>query len=200
MDDLGKAEWGPQLESIMAREAEKCLCLSVLHRMAEQRYSRLNNVIQLPCIVLSTLAGTASVGSTSLFGTSAVAPVIIGGISISVGILSTLGSYFGFARRAEGHRGSYINYGKLHLFLMIELSLPASQRMAANDLLKTMREQVDRLYETSPPVPPAVIKVFKDEHGSEPISKPPETNGLDIVRVYQEEGTPKLKSININIK
>lgn len=195
---MEQVEWNPQLEKILAQEAERCLCYSVLHRLAEQRYSRLNNFIQLPCIILSTLAGTASVGSTSLFGASAAAPVAIGSISIAVGILNTLGSYFGWARRAEGHKGSYINYGKLHRFLMIELSLPPPQRMTASDLLKTMREQIDRLYETSPPVPPEVIKIFKQEHGEDPVARPEETNGLDPVMVYIEERQVK-HPISINI-
>jgi hypothetical protein len=73
-----KVEWNSQLEKILAAEAERCLCYSVLHRLAEQRYSGLNNYIALPCIVLSTLAGTASVGSETLFGGGPLASISIG--------------------------------------------------------------------------------------------------------------------------
>ena len=85
-------DWNSQLETILASEAERCLCYSVLHRLSEQRYSALNNYIALPCIILSTLAGTASVGSETLFGGGAVASIGIGAVSICVGILNTLGS------------------------------------------------------------------------------------------------------------
>lgn len=187
MDELGHVEWNPQLERILASEAERCLCYSVLHRLCEQRYSKLNNYIALPCIVLSTLAGTASVGSSALFGTSPAAPVLIGAVSITVGVLNTMGSYFGWARRAEGHKSSYVQYGKLHRFLMIELSLPPAQRMTASDLLKTMRDQIDRLYETSPAVPPEVVEIFKSEHGDDHISRPEIANGLDPIQVYSQE-------------
>jgi hypothetical protein len=180
-----KVEWNSQLEKILAAEAERCLCYSVLHRLAEQRYSGLNNYIALPCIVLSTLAGTASVGSETLFGGGPLASISIGAVSISVGILNTLGSYFGWARRSEGHRGSSVQYGKVHRFIMIELSLPREQRMTATDLLKTMREQIDRLYETSPPVPPVVIQAFKAQYGDAPnISRPEIANGLDPIEIY----------------
>ena len=200
MEDIGKVDWNPQLEKILAQEAERCLCYSVLHRLCEQRYSKLNNYIALPCIVLSTLAGTASVGSTSLFGSSPAAPMAIGAVSISVGILNTLGSYFGWARRAEGHKASYVQYGKLHRFLMIELSLPPQQRMTASDLLKTMRDQIDRLYETSPAVPPEVIAVFKAEHSEDNISRPEIANGLDPIEVYASAAPrAELKPINITV-
>ena len=192
--DVGKVDWNPQLEKILAQEAERCLCYSVLHRLCEQRYSKLNNYIALPCIVLSTLAGTASVGSTSLFGSSPAAPMAIGAVSISVGILNTLGSYFGWARRAEGHKASYVQYGKLHRFLMIELSLPPQQRMTASDLLKTMRDQIDRLYETSPAVPPEVVAVFKAEHAEDTISRPEIANGLDPIHVYVSPAASEVSS------
>jgi hypothetical protein len=178
-------QWNPQLEKILAAEAERCLCYSVLHRLAELRYAHLNNFIALPCIVLSTLAGTASVGSQTLFGGGAGASVGIGVVSITVGILNTMGSYFGWARRAEGHKASSVQYGKLHRFLMIELSLPQDQRMTANDLLKTMRDQIDRLYETSPDVPPVVVAAFRLQYGDDlKLARPEIANGLDPIHVY----------------
>lgn len=199
MDDLKHVEWNPQLEHVLAQEAERCLCYSVLHRLSEQRYSKLNNYIALPSIVLSTLAGTASVGSATLFGTSPAASVVIGGVSITVGILNTLGSYFGWARRAEGHKSSNVQYGKVHRFLMIELSLPSEQRMTASDLLKTVRDQIDRLYETSPAIPPEVVKVFKSEHSEDHISRPEIANGLDPIEIYAAATTEK-PAIVINVK
>lgn len=187
MEQHAAPNWNDQLERILAHEAERCLCYSVLHRLCEDRYSKLNNYITLPCIVLSTLAGTCSVGSSSLFGDGPVASVAIGGVSILVGILNTLGSYFAFARRSEGHKSSSVQYGKLHRFLMIELSLPRAQRMTANDLLKTMREQIDRLFETSPAIPEQVIKAFKHRYGEETDVKRPEiANGIDPIEIYQE--------------
>lgn len=186
--DQPHIDWNPQLEVILAAEAERCLCYSVLHRLSEQRYSSLNNYIALPCIVLSTLAGTASVGSQTLFGGGAMASISIGAVSITVGILNTLGSYFAWAKRSEGHKGSSVQYGKLHRFLMIELSLPREQRMTATDLLKTMREQIDRLYETSPDVPPVVVDAFKRQYGdNKDISRPEIANGLDPIHIFTPE-------------
>jgi len=179
-----KPTWNPQLEKVLAAEAERCLCYSVLHRIAEERYSYLNNFIALPCIVLSTLAGTASVGSATLFGGGTAAPVGIGAVSISVGVLNTMGSYFGWARRAEAHKTSSVQYGKIHRFLLIELSLPQDQRMTAGDLLKTMRDQIDRLYETSPDVPLPVVRAFKAQYGGSAVARPEIANGLDPVVVY----------------
>ena len=60
--------WSNQLEDLIAGEAEKCRGLSWIHQKAELIASTKNNYIQIPVIVLSTLCGTASVSSQTLFG------------------------------------------------------------------------------------------------------------------------------------
>lgn len=115
------------------------------------------------------------------------------------GYLKHACSYFGWARRAEGHKSSSVQYGKVHRFLMIELSLPAQQRMTAGDLLKTMRDQIDRLYETSPAIPPEIVKDFKAEHKEDHISRPEIANGLDPIEVYVPVSEIHKSSVNVRV-
>lgn len=182
-------KWNSQLEEILSNEAERCLCLSVLHRLCETRYSGLNNYIAIPSIILSTFAGASSIGSASLFPDPMISSVSIGLVSIGVGILNTIGAYFSWARRAEGHKSSSLQYSKLHRFLMIELALPRQSRMVAKDLLKTMRDQIDRLNETSYIIPTIIIDEFKKKYdGHTDVSRPEIANGLDPVVVYRGRG------------
>ena len=67
-DEHPDIHWSNQLEDLIAGEAEKCRGLSWIHQHAEQIASARNNLIQIPVIVLSTLCGTASVSSSTLFG------------------------------------------------------------------------------------------------------------------------------------
>lgn len=155
-------EYNPHLEELIASEAEKALVLRWLHNHAEQQYSRFNTWITLPVITISTLAGTASIGQDSLFGKDGqIAPVVIGLMSLTVSILNVISSFFGWAKRAEGHRISSINYGKIHRWISIELALPREQRVPAKHFLKEIRQQIDRLNETSPAIPQVIIAAFK---------------------------------------
>lgn len=61
-------QYNCHLEELIASEAEKALVLRWLHDRAEKRYSHFNTYIAIPVICISTLAGTASIGSQSLFG------------------------------------------------------------------------------------------------------------------------------------
>ena len=196
-------KWTAQLEKVIASEAEQCLCYSVLHRESEAIYSKYNTYIVLPVIVFSTVAGTLSASSSSLFPDSQYASLGIGALSIGVGILNTVGSFFGWNSRAVQHKVSAITYGKLHRFLMIELSLPRSSRMTAKDLLKTLREQLDRLYEICPAIHESVVDKFKKKHGSDTITKPEICNGLISVKIYDpkadEERLDTPSSVTVKI-
>ena len=75
---------------------------------------------------------------------------------------------------------------------MIELSLPRDERMEAQDMLKVVRDQLDRLHENSPQIPDEIIAKFKKQFGdSTPqLSKPDITNGLDPIQVHKEGQSP----------
>lgn len=180
--------WSVQLETLIAREAEKCRGLAWIHQRAELHQNHRNNIIQIPVIVFSTVAGTASVGSATLFGNqTTLASIAIGGVSILVGIMNTLGSYFSFAKRAEAHRIAYIQYSKLFSQISIEMALPRNERMAPPQILKLIRDSMERLSETTPSPPKAIIAAFKDEFkGIDDIAMPSETNGLEKVVVYSD--------------
>lgn len=186
MDNMGQVSWNSQLERVISDEGERSLCFTWLHSKSEKLYSNYSTYITLPVIILSTLAGAGSIGSSSLFGGSTVANIMIGGISLSVATLNTVASYFSWAKRSEAHKIAATSYAKIYRFILIELALPRSERIAAKDMLKIVREQCDRLSETSPQIPDTVIRMFKQFFGdSTPDVKKPEiTNGLDPIYVH----------------
>jgi hypothetical protein len=195
-DEEHPIEWSSQLEDIIGKEGERCAGLAWLHTKAEIETSTYNTYVQVPVIILSTLAGTASVGSATLFGGSTSASGIgIGLVSIGVGILNTLGGFFAFAKRSESHRIAHLNYSKLATKITIELSLPRQERMKAEILLTYLRETMERLAETTPNCPLNIIKQFNDKYKDEKkIALPVEVNGIHKIEIYREEihlPTPK---------
>lgn len=187
-----KIRWNSQIERIISEQGERALCYSWLHTNSEKMYSSYYNYIALPTIVLSTIAGTASIGSQTLFHDVTASSIGIGAISLAVGVLNTISTHFGWAKRSEAHRQTAVSYSKIHRFILVELSLPRAERMEAADMLKITREQIDRLEETSPQVPESIIKKFKKTFGdtTPQLSKPEITNGLDPIQVYVEGSSP----------
>ena len=180
-------QYNTHLEEVIAAEAEKSLVLRWLHDQSEKRYSKLNTFVAFPVIVISALAGTASIGQESLFGNSDAAPIVIGVMSLAVSVLNVIGNYFSWAKRAEGHRISGINYAKLHRWISIELALPRDQRVPAKHFLKEIREQIDRLNETSPAIPQQSVDAFstKMKNLGSNITLPEICNQIHNVEVYR---------------
>ena len=187
-EDLDAVKWSVQLETYFKETAEKSECLSVLHKHAEGIFSNRKVFLELPCIVLSAVVGFCSVGSGYMFDNNQMLSSITLGVgSLFVSTLQTVNSYFGWSRRAEGHRISAIQYAKQHRFLLIELALPREERMTAGTMLKMIRADYDRLAEISPMLPPESTAYFNSKYPDIRVSKPPEVNGLEPVQIYRDE-------------
>lgn len=187
-EDIAKdINWTQQLELYFKHTGEKAHGLSLLHKRAEQKFTYYRTFIDLPVIVLSSVTGFLSVGSSQMFTDAGLASICLGVASLFVSVLNTTGSYFAWAKRAEGHRISAIQYAKLFRFLAVEMGLPREERMSPHDLLKYTKDQYDRLQEVSPLIPPDILKSFKSEAKKYPdIAKPEESNGLESIVIYSD--------------
>lgn len=184
--------WNSQLEEVIARSGEECRGYAWIHQKSEVIYSRYESLVSIPVIVLSTVGGFLSASSGSVLPSTPEMNMVFGGISVAVGILQTLNSKFGWAKRAEGHRVAYLSYSEMFNFIDVELKLQRSERMNPEDLIKMVRETMKRLASTSPPMPESVLKRFKKQFESEHVSKPAEANGLVKITIYSEENkTPR---------
>lgn len=181
-----KIHWTVKLEEYFSSTGEKAHCLSWIHKQSETMYTNRRTWIDLPVIIGSGVIAFLNAGSQSLFEDPRVSSVALGVGSLAVGILNTMGTYFGWAKRAEGHRISAIHYSKLYRFITVELSLPREERMDPHDFLKYVKDQYDRLQEISPIIPTNVIAAFQKNFAKETeISKPEEANGLEKITVYR---------------
>jgi hypothetical protein len=191
-------EWNTQIEKVISEQGEQCLSYSWLHDRSQKKYNRLDVWVNVPVIVISSVVGSASIGSESLFAGFDKASVILGIFSIFVAILNTLGSYFAWGKRSEGHRISAIQFSKIYNFIKIELSLPRNQRLAIEEFLKLIKEQLERLKEISPQIPDDIINDYKFKFNSYmDVSKPEICNGLSKVEVYSPVLESKRASMEI---
>ena len=202
MSEVGVVSWNDNLEKYFADTGEKANCLSYVHKRAEEIYSHRRTFVDIPVIVISSLTGFLSASSTSLFeGQEKLSSILLGIASLLVSIINTIGTYFAWAKRAESHRLSSIQYARLYRFLAIELNLPRDERMTPTDLLKYCKDAYDRLQEVSPLIPPELITEFKKKFGHQKeIAQPSELNGLEKINVYHEPDTFSIKNPLRNVK
>jgi hypothetical protein len=183
--------WSNQLEQYLKSISEKSMCLSILHKQSEKKYSNKAYYIDLPVIILSTICGSASLSAKSLFGAEneKISSTIIGCLSLGAGLLNTINSYFAYGRRAENHKSSYLQYNKMSRFIMVQLGLPRLERINAKELLKLVNDDYTRLMEMSSNIDNDLINNFKKKYKDfkTKIHFPNECNGLEEVIINNED-------------
>lgn len=183
------------LENLLKATAEECLALRWAHDESQRWTSSWDARFQIPSIILSFLSGTGAVGGTQLLPFDG-GMILVGFISVFVGILGSVQSYLGYARKAEAHRIAALNFERLHRDISIELALPRSERKPADKLLESLRTDIEALSETAPLLPEAVIRKFKTRFTQlGDFNLPPSLNGLDPVLVNSTSAPPLTPSL-----
>jgi hypothetical protein len=187
--------WNVDQEKLMAKWADIAGCYRWLHDRAEKKFSRLNMVMTIPVIILSTLTGTANFAIGSFIAeddavSKRYAQAGIGAVSIFAGILTTLGNFLRYAQGSEAFRVSAIGWGKFQRQIAIEIAIHPNDRMDCMDFLNICRQTLDRLIEQSPQIPDDIIKLFEDEFKHMPdLVKPDICHGLEHTRTFDLKQT-----------
>jgi hypothetical protein len=155
-------EWTVEHEKILIEWADKAMCYRWLHTRANSLYSYLNACYTIPCIIISTLAGTANFAQSRIpLEYQPLFTMVVGGINILGGIISTIQQFLKITQLNEAHRVSSISWDKFYRNIKIELAKHPQERITVSHMLKMSKEEFDRLMETSPTIPDGIISEFK---------------------------------------
>jgi hypothetical protein len=183
--------WNHDLEMVVKRDGEQCQSLYWMHDKASNWAITRNDGIQIPAIILASATGFLS--ATSVL----VPPIAIGAMSLTVGILNTVNSYFKFSQRSEAHRMSAQMYMKAYKIIETELALPIHQREHALKILSDLRETMSRISEIAPPLPTDIISAYNKSFKESSVAKPIIANGLTSITVCLAEPTPDENNYNM---
>jgi hypothetical protein len=193
-----KNKWTRDQEELLAKWADKGLCYRWLHDLSERKYNDLNNKIQIPVIILSTLTGAVNVGINSIFPPNLVTygSFGLGAISISTGILTTIGNFLRFAQNMEGHRVASLQWSKFHRNISAELAIHPDQRQDSVEFFTIKRAELDRLVESAPQIPSDIIRKFEERFKDVNIDKPEICDILEPTYIFE----PGKKRVRIERK
>ena len=152
-------EWDETTESILVTWADQAQCYTWLCYTAHLRYSRLQACFSIPTIIFSTIIGATSF--TNVSGSfQEYLPIVIGGVNITIGILTTIQQYFKISEYNENFRICSRAWDKFARRIELELTRDPSTRESAGLFLKKASEEFERLMETTPSLPIDIVKSF----------------------------------------
>ena len=153
--------WTNEHEMVLAEWGDKAMCYKWLHAKSHGKYRQLNTWYTIPVIVMSTLTGTANFAQDKIpLSFRGYATMIIGGVNILAGIITTIQQFLKITELNESHRVSSIVWDKFYRKIKVELSKHRDERTDVKDFFKSATEEYDRLMETSPVIDKNIIELF----------------------------------------
>lgn len=138
------------------------MCYRWLHSKNTDKYKKLNAFFTVPVIIMSTLTGTANFAYERVpQDMQSYYSMIVGGINILAGIITTIQNFLKISELNESHRVASISWDKFHRKIKLEIAKSPEERSDVDIFLKNCSEEFDRLTETSPDIDESVLKMFK---------------------------------------
>jgi hypothetical protein len=124
--------------------------------------------------------------------------MVIGSISILVGTIGTLDTFFQYAQSCEMHTTAAVNWGNFQRNIEFQMKLHPNERIDAMPFLKMMQNELNRLIEQSPLILDCVLKEFRTTFKDKiDLKKPPIVDGLEHTIVYLDRSTDVLHAVGI---
>lgn len=154
------ADWTDEQEASAQEYADKAGCLRTLHEFAYNHYRRWNMWFAIPSICLSTVAAVLAFTARSYPTASDALMLATGCGGIIVAMMGSIATYLKLAENQEGNRVAHLQWGKFSRNVKLVLAMQRESRPRAKEYLDHIKEEMDRLSETSPIVPPEVVALF----------------------------------------
>uniref|UniRef100_A0A6C0K868 SMODS and SLOG-associating 2TM effector domain-containing protein n=1 Tax=viral metagenome TaxID=1070528 RepID=A0A6C0K868_9ZZZZ len=184
--------WNSAHETLLASIGDKANCMRWMHTQSQIYYDRWNFWLSIPSVTLTALAGATTIGLTQLNPTAQTyITIVVGIVTISTGVLTSINQLIKAPQCSEGHRIASIAYGKLYRVISNELALRRDQRTNAQEFLKVIRVEQDRLEESCPVIHSNIIRRFNEKVESNVTLEKPEIVGeLDHIHVNMSSKPP----------
>ncbi len=162
-----------------------------LHYNAMHHYKNINSRYVYSSIVLSTLAGAGGFSTAGPSDSSKTTMgriqfymgYIIGATNVIIGLINSFQRFGKAAEKTELHASAAMQYSMLYRLIETELNL--SDEHKRNDLVMTVRQEMDRLLSQSPSIPQIIIDDFNKTF-PEISNKPDICNGLGGIPALQK--------------
>jgi hypothetical protein len=152
-----------QQEEVLREFADKAQCYRWLHDHSFQFYSHLYLCFQIPVIFFTTVSGMMAVFSRAYIEESETIMIFVALTNILCALCNTLSAFLKLAELSEAHRMATLAWGKFARNIRIVLSLESTRRPAAQAYIERCKDEIDRLSEFSPSIPPRIQLLFRKE-------------------------------------
>ena len=143
-------KWDRSIERLLQKYCDESKVRENLHRAAYYRYKTLTTLFQLPVIILSAVAGSATFLSKGYPTAEEAITNTTAGVSILVSIISAVASYLQLGETKSKHETAEVSWQHFYNGIKHELNLHRDLRSDPEEYIQDVKTSYDRLFEISP--------------------------------------------------
>jgi len=191
--DLSKKNWKKSDEHLLEEWSDHGKTYRWMHEQGRLKYARRNATFQIPVIILSTITGAANFAQDRVpIDFQGHYSLIVGFLNIIAGVIATIQTFLKVSELLEGHRVASMSWGKYYHNVKTELQKDPDDRENVVDFMKYAKLEYEKLVEQSPPIPPEIIGVLKEQvqKSGVQINLPPIVGVFDKFKVAEPDTGP----------
>ena len=189
-----KDNWTSHTEDLVKQWGERASVYRILHNKCASKYKRWSTLITIPCIALSTIAGSlqfmiAGEQNEGVSGGNETMSLLVGTMNLGIAVMTSLNQFLKLQEKAEAHRVSSMAFGTYYRMISCELAFDRDSRQPADEFTLTAKKQFDTMIENAPEIDSVILEAFKqeiEEKGGVNCSLPDICNGLSGIVVCRE--------------
>lgn len=150
MDDT--KVWLPEEEIYLQELSKLCQILSGKYKIYYEQYKRVEARFKIPSIIISSITGLTSFGSSNFpVEYIHIVSIIVGISSIFIALLNSIEAYMKIGEITAGCSISSTNFQKLKEYIDIELSIPSENRSTSGIMfLRECYTKYERIIDVAP--------------------------------------------------
>jgi len=191
--DLSKKNWKKSDEHLLEEWSDHGKTYRWMHEQGRLKYARRNATFQIPVIILSTITGAANFAQDRVpIDFQGHYSLIVGFLNIIAGVIATIQTFLKVSELLEGHRVASMSWGKYYHNVKTELQKDPEDRDNVIDFMKYAKIEYEKLVEQSPPIPPEIIGVLKEQvqRSGVQINLPPIVGVFDKFKIAEPDTGP----------
>ena len=159
---LNEESWSENMEQIMKMWGEKAAGLRFMHGNASGYWTGLSNNLTITSILITTLASTASLVSTSIEGENKnIVLYVVGVVGLIASLIQSLKKFYNAEEKAAEHGAIAKQFGSFYRFMTLQLGMERSDRMPSDQLSDWALKEYERLQQDALPLGAEQINLYK---------------------------------------
>lgn len=162
-DDMNeRRQWRAEEESLINQWIEESAARVYLHEKSSLSFKKYDHIVTLPIMIITAATGSANVSMAFSQQPSWISNLVTGIFGVGSAVLTAISHYYKFSEMAESHKQTANAWNKMRASMLVQLALPFEERAECRTFMDSIREEMDRLNQTSPSIPEAFITEFQN--------------------------------------